>query len=323
MDNQSLKQFFTHSLYGYDKQKVNVLKAILPILIIIHHIHGLGYKGVELFGASGDIVMYLFFAMSGFGLTISYLNSAQYVNGFLYRSLTKLYLPYLFTLIVFVIYRYFEGIDQIALLREKGLFWFVPTSWFIYVLSYLYIFFFFVFRYVKSSNAVKVLLTCLLVVGYVIVAHSIGVEPWRYNRCPAFCIGMMFALFDSSIRIKFVRWHALVALALLLLLLIVFYLSHARRLDILIFPTALFIFMYAVKGVRECKVVKFLSSISLEMFIIQFFPMYIVMNDLQITSTAIMVSLVLILDIAFAYIMHRIIKRINKCILKQGSTSHP
>lgn len=311
MRTQALKAFFTQPLYQYDKAKVNWLKAILPIMIIIHHISNLGYSGIELIGAQGDVVMYLFFAMSGYGLVISYIKNEQYINGFLRRSLTKLFVPYLVALILFVVYRYFEGIDQIALFKEEGLFSFVPTSWYIWILSYFYIFYFLVFRYVKSNNLIKVILTCALVLGYVIIAPFIGIEYWRYFRCPAFCVGMFFALYDNVIRTKFVRWHALIALALLFTF---FNQSHGHRLDVFMYPTALFIFMYAIRGLKEIHVVKFLSAISLEMFIIQMIPIYIATNDFNLTSTTIVVPLVLLLDIVMAYIIHLGIQRVKNRI---------
>lgn len=312
MKTQSLKNFLTQPLHQYDKTKVNLLKSILPIIIIIHHISNKGISGIERIGALGDIAMFIFFAMSGFGLVTSYLKNNNYINGFLRRSLTKLFIPYLIALIVFVIYRHFEGIDQIALFKEKGLFSFVPTSWYIWTLSYFYIFFFIVFRFCRSNMLVKTTLTCLLVICYVLVAPHIGIESWRYSRCPAFCIGIIFALFDTKIRTKFVRWHILIVL----IFLIAFrYQPHGHRFDVYIYPTALFLFMYTIGQFKENKIIKFISSISLEIFIIQFIPIYIIINDLQLTSSIIVVPLVIILDIFFAYIMHLINKKITKSII--------
>lgn len=255
--------------------------------------------------------MYLFFAMSGYGLTISYLKNKMYLNGFLRRSFTKLFIPYAIALVAFVVYRQIEGIDQVALFKEKGLFSFVPTSWFIWILSYFYIFFFVSFRYIRSSNLMKVLATCALVMAYVIIAPHIGIEAHRYNRCPAFCVGMFFALYDERIRNKYVRWHAFVVL---LILTVFFCQSHGHRLDPVLYPVALFALMYLVKDVKECGVVKFLSSISMEMFIIQFLPIYIVLNDLHLTNTVTVVALVLSADILIAYLMHLTIKLILRFV---------
>ena len=102
-------KFFSHPLYSYNKEKVNWLKAFFPIIIIVHHISNLGYVGLERMQTVDAIIMPIFFAMSGFGLVICYKNNNNYINGFLKRSLTKLFVPYLIALVSFVIYRELGG----------------------------------------------------------------------------------------------------------------------------------------------------------------------------------------------------------------------
>ena len=301
--------FFSYPLYPYDKSKVNWLKALFPIIIIVHHISNLGYTGFPGFIHSIDaIIMPIFFAMSGFGLVICYKNNENYIKGFLRRSLTKLFIPYLIALVSFVVYRELLGINQIELLKEKGLMSFVPTSWFIWTLSYFYIFFFIIFRCCKASLGVKVALVCGLVLAYTLIAPHLGISIWRYRSNPGFCVGMIFALFDDNIKRKFVRWQAFLALCLVFTII---RLPISTCLLPCLYPTALFLLMYILSGVKENIFVKFMSSISLEMFIIQFIPIYIVMNDLHIKSTIVMVPLVIGLDIILAYIIHFVVHRIS------------
>ena len=312
-----LKDFLKHELYTYDKQKMNLLKAILPLIIIIHHIAPYGYNGIQTIASLGDIVMYIFFAMSGYGLVTSYLRNDEYLNGFLKKSLTKLFIPYLVAMLLFVVYRYINGIDNIELLKTKGLFYFVPTSWYIYVLSYFYIFFFIVFKYAKTNNIIKVLLVCLLIYAYCLLTPTLGIESWRYNRCPAFCIGMIFALCDKYIRSRFVRRHILLVLFFLICIYPLRYSIHWRIYSFLplYYATIFFLFMYIIGNVKQLRITKFLSSISLEMFIIQYIPIYIFVNNLNLTSTTVVVSVVIILDIIIAYLMHKAIKPITKRII--------
>ena len=213
-----VKQFFLHPLYPYNKSKVNWLKAFFPVIIIVHHISNLGYTGLEYMQGINAIIIPIFFAMSGYGVVICYKNNYNYINGFLKRSLTKLFVPYLIALVSFVVYRELGGVNQIELMKEKGLMSFVPTSWFIWTLSYFYIFFFIVFRYCKSSIGIKVSIVCVMVLAYTLIAPYFGLSTWRYRSNPGFCIGMIFALFDEDIKIKFVRWQAFLAFCLFLLL---------------------------------------------------------------------------------------------------------
>ena len=302
------KQFLQHSLYPYDKPKVNWLKAIFPIIIIVHHISNLGYTGLEYMQSIDAIIMPMFFAMSGFGLVICYKNNNNYINGFLKKSLKKLFIPYLIALVSFIIYREMGGVNQIELLKEKGIISFVPTSWFIWTLSYFYIFFFIVFRYCKVSLSVKVALVCGLVLIYTFVASHIGIPIWRYRSNPGFCVGMLFALFDEHLKKNIVLWQTVLALCLLS---VIIRLPIPALLLPCIYSTALFLLMYILGSVKENILVKFLSSISLEMFIIQFIPIYIMMNNLQVKSTINMVLLVLGLDIIIAYIIHLAVQRIS------------
>lgn len=238
-------------------------------------------------------------------MVISYIKNEKYINDFFKKSLSKLFVPYLITLALFVIYRFVEGIDQIEYFREKGLMMLVPTSWYIYVLSLFYIFYFLVFRYVKSSLAVKVVLVCALVIGYRIAAPYLGVEVWSYERCPAFCLGMMFALLDNFFRTKLMRWHFLVGIGVLLCL------PKNNVMSPFIYPAIVFMIMYVIGSFKEIRLVSFMSSISLEMFIVQSLLMDIVIKDMHITSTIPVVVLVLVLDIILAYMVNKLVNRIS------------
>ena len=185
---------------------------------------------------------------------------------------------------------------------------FVPTSWFIWTLSYFYFFFFIIFRYCKAPLHVKVTLVCILVIVYTLIAPHIGMELWRFRSNPGFCVGMIFALFDESIKRRIVRWQAFLFLCLVFA---VIRLPIPPKLLSCLYPTALFLLMYILRDVKGNAIIDFLSSISLEMFIIQYIPIYIVMNDMHIVSTKGMVLLVLIIDIFIAFIMHLLVQSIS------------
>lgn len=320
---KTIKSFVTHPLYDYDKVKANFLKAVLPFIIIIHHLSTMGLEGIGAFISLGAPVMYLFFAMSGYGLVISYERKQSYIQGFLYRSLPKLFVPYVITLLMFIIYRYFEGVDQIELFKTKGLFSFVPTSWFIYVLALFYVFFFVVFRYVKCRLFVKILLVTVLVLAYYKIAPYVGISPWRYLRTPAFVVGMFFAYFDSFIKEKTVRWHMLVLVAVFVCMIV---LSIDWRLESFCYPSIVFLLMYICpRAVFESKFFSFFSSISLEMFIVQYIPIYFVSNHIVSSrscySTVVIIALVLILDVILAFAMHKLISLIQTISTKNKEMS--
>lgn len=287
-------------------------------MIILHHLAPKGYPRLGAIALFGDFVMWVFFAMSGYGLVFSYLRNEKYLDGFLKKSLLKLFIPYLLALVAFVIYRYCEGIDQIELFKSKGLYSFVPTSWFIYVLSYFYIFYFVIFRYVKSSVVIKVLLLCGSVLGYCWIAPKIGVEPWRWNRCPGFCIGAIIALCNQTILEKSKKWHILLSLVVVVLGASIAIkcrvIGMFSNITYILGVFSLFGIMYLIDlpdCIKKSKVVEYISSISLEMFIIQSIALYVVVNDFQVSSTIPAVIAVFAIDIACASIMHYLVKRIR------------
>ena len=68
--------------------------------------------------------------------------------------------------------------------------------------------------------------------------------------------------------------------------------------------------LYLVGSFKEVRLVSFLSSISLEMFIVHSLLMNIVINDMYMASM-ISVVLVLVLDVILAYIVNKLVNRIS------------
>ena len=64
------------------------------------------------------------------------------------------------------------------------------------------------------------------------------------------------------------------------------------------------------------RIIKFLSSISLEMFIIQFLPIYIVIQDIGVNNPKLSIPFVFILDIIMGYLLHLLVSKIFKKIRK-------
>lgn len=310
---RNIKKFFLRELFPYDRNKVAFWKAVLPFGIIIHHLSNRGLPGIECFKAVDDFIMPIFFAMSGFGLYVSYKQRESYLQKFLSKSLKKLFFPYFVVLVLIVLYRQFHGVDQIGLLVEKGLLSFVPASWYIFVLSLFYIFFYFVFKYIRGSDFCKVCLVCCLVMAYYFVAPHIGVEFWRYQRCPAFCMGLIVALFNEKILHHFKCWHILVLGSVLCAFKLKF---TAFFMNPILYPILFFSAMYVIRNIREMFVVKKLSSISLELYIVQCIPIRVVMEDLGVSNTLAAVALVLLFDIVLAILVHIFVLKTSK---KMGS----
>lgn len=298
-----------NTLSPYDKHKLNFIKAILPIVIIIHHLSNRGIPHLGKIGQWGDIVMYIFFAMSGFGLMLSVQKRKDYLIGFLGRSMLKLYIPYTIAFFAFALYRWLNETSILEVYCEKGVCGLVPTSWYIFVLSLFYAFFFFTFRFLKANTITKMLTVMLLVGAYCILAQHFGVSPWRWNRCPAFCIGLLFGYYDEQIR-SHLNWLFTLVLIILLLLVPPF----RWFVQPLTQGATFFLVVYLVKRVPDNAVIRFMSAVSLDMFIIQSLAIDLVILNIAITNTIVVVPFVLVLDILFGIVMHRTAVQINSAI---------
>lgn len=86
-------------LLSYDKEKTFLAKAILPLLIILHHSASLQY--MQPFSKIGIPVVCWFFLMSGYGLMYSFMNKKDYIAGFLSKRLSILLVPFVMAAIVY------------------------------------------------------------------------------------------------------------------------------------------------------------------------------------------------------------------------------
>lgn len=212
-----LKNIISPNLYSYDKTKVGYLKAILPFVIILHHLSGYGLKYLDFMKSWDRPAIAMFFAMSGFGLIISYKRNKNYLEGFIKRSMTKLYLPFLFALMSFWLYYIFTGISIIDVANED-ICAVVPASWYIFVLTLLYLFFYIVFKYIKCNDFIKCVIVVLLVAIYYMTAKYAEIFSWRYLRVPAFCVGVFFGLYDERIRQSLRKYHCFILIVISLVL---------------------------------------------------------------------------------------------------------
>lgn len=307
--------FFTAPLFPYDKGKNLLLKAFLPFMIIVHHtMQVLLLPMYTLFGAP---VMYAFFAMSGFGLVSSYLNRKGYLDDFLPKSLLKLFVPYLSALVIVVFFKFCQGISPIDYFCNTNFLSLVPYSWFIFCLALFYLFFYFVFKYVKVSDLNKVLIVSLLVFAYVVILRSLSFPGWSHSRCLPFCIGMFFALYDSKICRVLVRWQLFGLLALFFIFTAVLGVEFCvlrATFPFLIYICSLsfgvlfFLLLYSIPSIPESRFVKFISSISLEMYILQHIPIFLFVGILCIHSFYLAILPILALDILLAYFVQKVDK---------------
>lgn len=161
--------------YGKDKvfgkENMTYLKGVACIMVVVTHTCAqLGGKGVLILPSNiGFLAVGIFFFWSGYGLMHSYLNKENYLKGFITKRILLVYIPFVFSNIIFLIYssitmgkysfvEWFEYIIGVKLICGH--------AWFIQTIILLYIVFYLIAKISKGNNKLFVLLLSMCILGY-------------------------------------------------------------------------------------------------------------------------------------------------------------
>lgn len=267
------------------------LKGLLAMIIIIHHVstryigwwsieeYPLSYSIISKFIPLGEIVVGLFFFISGYGLLKSYKRYGDnYISTFLSKRFLKIFIPFVIiefaTQFILVIFK--DGYSPWQILIDayphRG---FGFILWFPIALSLFYLAFYFCFKYIHLIHraiAVVTLIVVILSVYYYFIGR--GDWWWKSNLC--FPIGLWYAyyehIFTRRMALRPKLWITLLALMVVGLAQLTQKTSYAfisLRTIILLFPFFVVMVSYYVKSGRN-RVSDFLGNISWEMFLTQF-----------------------------------------------------
>lgn len=131
-----------HNLFIFDKSKTVFLKAVLPILILFHHLNGITkLEYLKPFGVVGIAVVSLFFFISGYGLLASFQKKGvQYLYDFLRKRILPIFCTYIGALALYLLFRaiiYSETIFEY--LKVTNFTDWLPYSWFVIELLIMYL----------------------------------------------------------------------------------------------------------------------------------------------------------------------------------------
>ena len=87
------------------------LKGFLALGIIFHHLSQWVTTGSEFsnFAYMGTYIVSIFFFLSGYGLYYQNEHKPNYMNGFLYKRLSRILVPVLFISLIYLVYRVANG----------------------------------------------------------------------------------------------------------------------------------------------------------------------------------------------------------------------
>lgn len=311
--------------------KCNVLRGILAIFIVLHHLsekYPIGYIFPKL-QHLGYLIVAVFFFLSGYGLMCSYQKKGvKYFDGYWKKRIGYLFLVYFIITIAYFVCYNLMGIDIsfVELLKS-----FVnghpviTNSWYISVQLFFYILFWFVFKLMnRVSDNIKIMITLILTVGIMALFYFSGLDSFWYLSDLAFVVGLFFAKNRDKIDTIIMKYYYVIFILIFLgFVLFSIMPSILYRLGIefaLIYPLCrnissifftLMVIIAFVKINLKSKLWDFFGKISLELYLVHELVISILGKNLS--NEVLVVILTLVISVVLAYFANFI----NKFIAKQ------
>ncbi len=184
--------------YFLDINTCKMVRAIMALLIVIHHLSQYVYLGGPfnfLFEQIGNTSMVIFFFYSGYGLMTSLNAKTDYLNFFLKRRLKLVAVPFLIANMIFFVLLFLCGaidsyISKITDMKiEEAL---IPNSWFVIMLVVMYVIFY--LSFFMTEDRKSGLLLCIifvLAIAFFLCAFDFG-KYW-YSSLFSFVFGLLYA----------------------------------------------------------------------------------------------------------------------------------
>lgn len=312
----------------FTKDKTIVLKAILPIFIIAHH---LSYMQCLLyFNTWGTIVNSIFFFLSGYGLLKTYsIKGTVFFDDFWSRRLTKVCIPLIIAIFLYVII-FNQYINWQNFLPDflEGSTEYLPYSWFAYSIIIQYLFFWVSFRRRKSQ--ISFLVMGMLVLIYVVACYLLGFARLWFYSTPAFLMGSIYAYVEERVNDitenKFTYFiSSFVAISFSGFL--IFY-CEGTYTDILYFSVlpvtfAMILSRFNLSNVANNKQIRLLSLLSYEVYLSQGIGMSLLRGPyLYIKNDLLFIILVYPLIILIAYIIHKLCQSLIEYFNRNENITH-
>lgn len=306
-----LLSLFSKGGVSFNKEKVVPLKAILALLIVLHHISlETSVKWLQPFNSWGAPIVSIFFFISGYGLMVSYNNKGDgYLNGFVKRRIiVTLLLPFLLALLLYrsVAIDLPGAIESICLLLKNGIVT-LPHSWYVFAIFVLYIAFYLSCKVAKGKKSLFLLI--LLCAVYIIVTKHQGYARCWYISILAFPAGVIYAYYSRHFITqiyKYTRWIVPVCL----LLAAVFYLlkSELGYMLVYVFIPLIIIYLCSTLNVEQLSRIggiRWLSEISYEIYLCQGIAICLLEKFAIEMIPCIYIISVYLLTILLAYVVHQ------------------
>lgn len=313
--------FFSADVISISKDKTVTLKAIMAILIVLHHLSLQGISFLEAFYSWGAPIVSIFLFISGYGLMKSLsLKGSVYLSDFVKHRIVKgIVIPFF---IAWGIYRIvnIDGLPNIFKALEELVYngvTILPHSWFVFAILYFYVSFYISHKYFKNE-------ACFLILIAAVILFELWCQYWNYDRCwyisaLGFPTGILIGKYENKIikRLKdSIVYYSVVPISLVIITLCVYAKKEiAYMIVYILIPVILASLLFKVKfeNLIRMKMIKYISSISFEIYLCQGISMCILRGSFFYLESD---YLYVILTLVFTFVIATFIKLIRQVILR-------
>lgn len=320
------KQFNTINPSNYlSIEQTNWLRGFAIVMVVYSHYYpvlGLtyGYGPISHILGFGFIGVAIFLFLSGYAIMISKLRKPDYLNHFIPKRMLRLYIPFLISYIVFVIIMYCTGVRlslnnilDIPFMSLPGV-----LNWYLKVQLVLYIVFYLLALFIKDNKRLTVSLLALCFV-FMLIGYICQLENYWYQSSFLFPVGMLFAIYKEKLFNIVNRKYILsfcISVLFFMISFIPYYLYGGVIFEtIFILGTTQFLLCVCIKTSGNSKIISYLGTISLELYLAHLVVLNAVRDKLNYEENILTFIIYLAVSILFAILVNKmgtvIIKKIN------------
>lgn len=308
-----LLSFFSKETDVLNKEKTSVLKGVMAVIIVLHHI---SLQGIEILGqffSWGAPIVSVFFFISGYGLGVSFfVKGKRYLSDFIkHRIIRNLLLPFI---LAWALYRIInwgalpDVITEVMELLFTGI-TLLPHSWYVYAILLFYMFFYISCKMIGKYFTVII---AFWVIAYIVICDNAGFDRCWYISSLAFPTGVFVGKYINSLK-EFistgVRYFIFVPLSFFLIGLLVYSENEILYMFVyILIPIMITMICIKIKleELYRFKLVNFLSRISYEIYLCQGISMSICRgNRYYIDNDYIYIISVLLVTVLFAFLINK------------------
>ena len=265
-----LISFLPTDVISISKDRTATLKAIMAVLIVVHHLSLQGIPFLHTFHSWGAPIVSLFLFLSGYGLMKSLcMKGNVYLSDFFKHRIVKgIVIPFL---IAWAIYRIFNIVSLPDIFKELEKLIYdgetiLPHSWFIFAILYFYVSFYISYKY--FNNKVSFLILIALIILFELWCQYLNYDRCWYISALGFPTGILVGKYESKI-IKHLKgsigYYCVVPISLVIIALCVYAKMEILYMLVYILIPIIFatlLFKVKFENLIRFKIIKYLNSIS-------------------------------------------------------------